>query len=762
MASHSLQSLLAWMKDTSRLWGWDAIVALAAPQVNRGLQDVYTRRLLESGDQPVPAGAFTIPDTDLTVYLQDVVLAAPVFSFEQASLDHTDMSMTLPLLIGREVLLKAGGGGSAIQRIAIYEPENAPPVQVELKLHTGPRTVELDLAQSVEVKFMFGPSLVQQLEGGKFFGQWLQSPENRQRTFALVSFPDQGNPLMSTRRIDVRTQSDKAPAGAARQALMLFITMEHGVTGAVPADADPQFLYLIPNDADQAFSSAAMFSLHLQHRAAFGQAVLQMLGNPPFDYSGDASGLLKKMTAGGGTVQVPALNYQSGNYVFESQAFSIEAASGAEPLSVEFEPAQATQRWRFSCTVTFKYRCLPDTEWIAHTASFDVLLEHEFHLGPDESGASAMEGHLFAPYALSDEVRPMSGLPGNLPPDDLAEITGFVGYALKRALLEKLSETLTVTQTDIFLGGCSFADSHRLHPSVTALPHDLALFGKVGGSPSPLSIVEQQIFLAAGAQQQFTAAPPVAGLRWSVESLPGSVGNPGTIDEQTGLYRAPPAHAMGGLFERVMVAVTDPQTSDVSMAPVTVFAHRIMITPLLHVCNYGERVELSAAGLGVGTLTWAIKNPVPGESGELVLSTEPGGDHTYIAHGKVQEKSFVFEEIEVGTGETGQSVSAFIVVQHLSQSLSVKPLEDAGLPAGQVQLQATVRETVVAAQWSLPFGGPGSLGADGIYTAQPSAKDLFVIILATYESELIGKLEGYLVLPLPLADSSGLIKILAR
>lgn len=765
MASDSLESLLAWMQEGSRLWGWDAIVALSAETVNSGLHHIYIRHLLDAGDQRVPAGSFAIPETDISVYLQDVVLGAPCVSFQQASLDASELRVTLPLLTGREVTVKAETAGNTIQRIALYDPLNAPPLQIELKPSADERRVELNLARSDEVKFMFASSLSQQLEGGRFFKRWFDDPQNRQQTYAMAVFPDQGNSFMLSRRIEVRTQSDKAPSDG-RQAMILFVTLEHGITGAIPDDDDPAFKYLIPNDSAPGFTAAAMFSLHLQHRAAFGNTVLHMLGSPPFHYSGDASGLLETMVAQGGMLQVPAVDYESLDYAFESEVFSINATpvdeAANQALHVQFETGHAMLLWRFPATLSFRYAKRPGHEWQGCTATFDVRLQYEFRLAPDESGASAMEGHLFAPYADSGEVIPVSGLPDSLPAEALKEIVNFVGQIIKRALLERMAETLTTVETDVFVAGCDFGGGQRLRHSVTALPCDFALFGKVGASAAPLTIVEQQPLLPAGAQQQFTCLPAVEGLRWSVESLPGNTGDPGVIDEHSGMYRAPPAHAMGGLFNRVAIVATHPETQDIAITSATVFAHRIAIRPLLHLCNFGERVELTATVLGTDPLSWSIKNPVAGESGELVASSEPDGDHTYVAHDRVNGKSFVFDEIQITTGQPGQAVSAFMVVMHASQTLNVKPLQEPSLPAGQVQLRATVNQTSVAATWSLPFGGPGSIDADGLYTAPSSTKDLFVIVTASYEHDVIGRLEGYRVLPLPLADASELMQLLAR
>lgn len=59
MAGNSLESLLAWMKDTSRLWGWDAIVALDGQQLNTMLQQDYIVRLSQGIEHSLIQGQVT-------------------------------------------------------------------------------------------------------------------------------------------------------------------------------------------------------------------------------------------------------------------------------------------------------------------------------------------------------------------------------------------------------------------------------------------------------------------------------------------------------------------------------------------------------------------------------------------------------------------------------------------------------------------------------------------------------------------------------
>ncbi|NAT27931.1 hypothetical protein F2S73_10115 [Pseudomonas syringae pv. actinidiae] len=70
MAGHSAESLLAWMKDTTRLRGWDAVIALDGAQVNGMLDETYRRRVGQGLSRPVPNGSVTIPDTQTSHFFR--------------------------------------------------------------------------------------------------------------------------------------------------------------------------------------------------------------------------------------------------------------------------------------------------------------------------------------------------------------------------------------------------------------------------------------------------------------------------------------------------------------------------------------------------------------------------------------------------------------------------------------------------------------------------------------------------------------------
>ncbi|MGN8276958.1 hypothetical protein [Pseudomonas sp. SMN5] len=764
MAGNSLESLLAWMNGSSQMRGWDLIVALEGRELNVGLQQDYITRLSQDMDLGAITGSMEIPETNITHYLTGFRLAAPVQSFERASFQHPKTSLSLAVVEGTHMMVETVQGRKKITSVSAFDPVNGSQLALDLALRADAHGVRWDLADSEEVLLKSFNTPTEQREAGQLFKDWFQGLEVDRRVYALATFPEEGNPFMFASSVDVRTQVRDEQAltpGTEDGAVLLFGRMADGRAGSFPGD-DSGFKYLIPDDdAQQFYSATALFSLPLIHRAAYGHALVQLLEDADFQRSEDQDGGLARMVARRGALQVGAGTYNTLDYEFESEPFTLSAADGALPLTVEFGQDEVVQRWQGEFSLAFRYRPSGGTAWRTQTATFTINLHHEFRLSADESGASAMEGQLFVPYTDTQEVSHVSGLPGSIEPGELEQIKDFVANTVKRAILERFSTTLTTTSSQTFLTGMELIGRSVAQPTHVALPFDLAMFGRINAAGSSFSIVEQQPRVAAGRPFQLSTTPEHAGLRWSVENFSGSVSDPGEIDAQTGLYQAPPAHAIAGTYNRVLIVALDPLTSERSMTVLTVLANPITANPQIQMCYHGQRVELSAGHLEGGVLEWDIKNPVEGESGTVVVSDKPGGDHAYIAGPQVSTKAYVLDEIEVSQGT--QSQSAYVLVLQSEPGAIVQLVDNPDLPGGQVQLQVLVNNQRRDGEWSLPLGGPGSIDAStGLYSDSPGAKERFVLIAVSVDGGDFGIFEGHIILPLPLSDYPTVLQALSQ
>lgn len=764
MADNSLEDLLAWMKDTSRMVRWDSIVALDGRCINLGLQQDHIRRLSQGNDLGEITGEIPVQETNITHYLSGMKLAEPKLRFDNASLQSPKTGLNLAVVAGNLAMVELVQGQKRIIRLSSFNPLNGSLLRLELPIEANSASVVIDLAKSEDVLLTLFHTPAQQREAGMLFLERFKALSDNQRVHTLANLHEGDNPFMHSQSIDVRTQKrdSQAPAPQAVSedgAVLLFDCMKEGRKGDFPGD-DSGFRYLIPDaTAEKNWSGTALFSQALIHRAVFGHAVLKLLENAQFDREHDWTGRLTKMVAKSGELQAPASSYQSLDCQFESDPCSLPATGGALPLTVEFHEDSVTQNWQSTLTLSFRLRPEGGT-WSGYTATFKVDLQHRFHFYPDNFSALGMEGELFSPYEHTQEVTHVSGLPDTLDPELLEQINDFVAQTVKRALLGSFANNLSAIWPTTYLEGLSIVGEGNLQPTDSALPFDLAKFGQVHATESSFSIVPQQPLAVAGSTLQLSTEPVRPSLRWTVENFPGNSSHPGSFIAP-GLYQAPPAHAIQGTFNRVLAIARDETTGEQSVAMITVLTKAITVNPQIQTCFYDERVELSAGHTGKGPLTWLIKNPVPDESGTLVVSDLPEGDHAYIAGSQVPNKSYVLDEIEVRDSQSGETASAWVLAIQREPGATIKPVDTPSLPPGQIQLQALVNNIPMAGQWSMPLGGPGEIDEGGVYREDPLTKESFVLIYVEVDGGQFGIFKGHIILPLPLNESPAVLKALA-
>ncbi|MCF5708464.1 hypothetical protein GIV19_14340 [Pseudomonas syringae] len=764
MAGHSAESLLAWMQDTTRLRGWDAVIAIDGKAVNGLLTQAYQLGVDQGLAQPVPDGSIAIPDTNISHFFSGLVLGPPALSFEHSSLESAPVAWRMSALSGTHTVVENSQGHNSILKMFAYTPSGVADLRLDTEMTSQGPALAVDLSVSENVTLDFsGSSLTEQREAGKFLQAWFRDPQNRQQKFTLGVFGEQSNPLLNVRRIDARTQRESAEdagrgAGDAdgRGALLLFTTLEHGATGGFPDDA-ADFRYLIPNDVGKDYSATAVFSSHALHRAAFGHAVMQALQSPDFEFIVPEEKPLERMVAKAGLFDVASERYQTANFEFESTPLSIPAVSAQRSLTIDFDYSQAAQSWSFPVNIDFRYRALNSAEWKSRSETFNVNLKYAFHLVPGESDDQVMEGHLYVPYDHSEEVSAVEGRLDDLTDPEQRQIKGFVAHTVKHSLTKALGRTLHTQGYDSVLSGFDLGENQVVQALKQGMPHDLAIFGQVDSAAAAFTIVEQQALVPAGGKLQMTTRPARAGLVWSVENPPGINTSPGTVDKQ-GIYTAPDAQALSQAFQHVLVTATDPATQQRSTVLVTVQADALSINPLIQVCNYGERVSLSATTLGGGNLAWSIVDPVSGESGSLEPEADGAGGQVYVAGPKVSGKTSVLEEIAVSDGQ--HTRSTWILVRQMQSALTIEAVQDSGLSDGEIRLQARSNgngNIVSEVEWSKPASMAGSFSGD-VYKSDPKTLDRFVLIFARLNDPEWGVFEGHIILPLPLNRSAEVLK----
>ncbi|MBS3186324.1 hypothetical protein ACLPJF_08340 [Pseudomonas vlassakiae] len=431
--------------------------------------------------------------------------------------------------------------------------------------------------------------------------------------------------------------------------------------------------------------------------------------------------------------------------------------------SASFSP-MAEGDWASFCTLSFSFKPRKSNGWQELSATFQFDLTTLFHLvepTPEESAGCLLLGQVLWPWQQTAEVQPVSGLPEGLSELEKQEICAFVAYLIKQAVLEGLARKLSALVPEQVLEKLSLAGAASLEHTAFEMPHGVALFAN-GGGTADWRIADAPHVLAAAQRHTFTVEPAGEAVSWTVEPLPGNLGDFGRIDESSGEYRAPPAHAMGGQPARLLIVATGRDSGLRSSKLLTVTLAALTVNPLIRVCYVGDELSLTA-GTTAGDLQWSLADP-DAEGRGTVRPEADGLRCTYIAGSPVEDnRTYVLDQVLVQSPGAGEPRTVHMLVRQRRPEMVVEVAEQ--LPDGSLQFQGRVAGNVVkGVRWSTPVADSGSIDPDtGHYTPPGDAGPGFVLVMARLEIlDLELLFEGHLVLPLPLALHADAMRRLAQ
>ncbi|WP_295474913.1 hypothetical protein [uncultured Pseudomonas sp.] len=780
MSDNSLQSLLEWMANptTEILHGWDSIAALSRDKCNLLLAQAYIARFDSASYLPPISGRVTMVEGSFEQHIHDFVLDVPRLSFENANIDDSRARLSMSVMGGVQVAMKKDVDIWSAVRVDEIDPLQGPRLELELELDRVPGSVEaggrvlLDLKHSDNFSLTFAQTEHERRLGGEFFKDLFNQLPDEQRLFVLGKIQPNDQLLLSPQSFRLRTQSKGQ--GDADGAILILICMQQSNEGAIPGTG---YRYLIADDAGKDYSATVLLDRERVFEAGVLEMVADMIGGYHFTYQRDEYGKLLSATTTAGALEIAPMlvpmplpqfpgdgQFYILNVLCENLRFS---AAAPHELKVTFNDQKAKLSWSATANGDLRLSLQDmDDVFVSGEISFDVQMEAEYELSavdltikrshwepivrpiippePPEQARGGVKDLLLAILKASWHLISISiG-------STLALGMVLASIEVHMVLLQQLNKSLEALVRD----SIRLNFSQSIVADALYLPHDLGAFGRIDPVLSTFAVTPMQPLIGAGETCLFGTLPAVAGLSWSVDDLQRSGREAGSID-QNGLYQAPAASAIEGRFLRVRVTARDPQTLYQSSALLTIVPSGLTVNPLIQLCDIGGRVELAAGQLGEGSLFWSIRDPVTGESGSLQPSDKPDGDHSYVATTQpIAHRSYVLDEIEVRNDSTGHVAQAHVLVLLEAPVLSIKVAQDAALAAGQVQLQAWKGSSQRKPEWSLPLGGPGSIDADGLYTADPQATERFVLVMAREDLiELVDLVfEGHIILPLPLAD----------
>jgi hypothetical protein len=668
--------------------------------------------------------------------------------------------------------------------VSWIDPLQGPALYLDLLLDQVPGNIAddgrilLDLSKSDNFRLTFAQTAKEQRLGGGFFQTLFKQLPDEQRIYPLGKIEPGSDSLMRPQSFILRTQASGAEARDSRSpdfgrgAILIFVRMNGSVSDGDYPGVNSGFKYLIPDDAGKDYSATVLFSRERVLNTMMASVIDDIrarIGKLDFTYVYDDNGRLLSATASAGELFIPGGNIllapvpkPGGGWIpvyLLTSDVTLPMVS-ARPLRLELNDDKISMQWEsgdeygfvlvtgdeiYPCKLRSTVILKADYELADDTNAGAVLRSSSFQLSVDET--------LVDSPLPQDAVSPLSDINWGLVLAILwVEITSLhkqsfetqIKAAIKKEFKADISIDPFIKETIELNFG------QAIQGSTIRAPYDVGFFGQINPTLTSFAISPMQPLMKQGAAQQFTCEPKVTGLDWHVEHLISGSGNTGSIDSN-GLYRAPTAESIDGLFTRVRVTATARDGGYSSSALVTVVANELTVNPLIQVCDIGERVQLLAGSLDAADVEWSIKNPVEGESGTVVADDTPEGDHIYIHGPVVAGKTWVIDEIEV-KNDAGQRRSVHVLALQKPPGLTLNRVESVSLPQGEVQLEAILNTAPALAEWQLPLGGPGTITPEGLYRADPATRERFVLVSATVVHPIYGNFEGYTILPLPLIE----------
>ena len=800
MSGNSLETLLAWMKDNSRMLRWGMIVALERRKANVLMTQEYIRRFEVGSYLPPVRGDVEIVENQWIQVIHDFVMDVPLLSFENADLNDSKARLSMSVVGGTQLSLKRESAGWKAVLVDEIDSLQGPKLYLDLQLNQVPGNVDedgriiLDLSRSDNFRLTFGPSEDEQRLGGDFFKDLFNQLVPEKRIWPLGRIERGTDESVHPKSFGLRTQASGAAARDPQSsehgngAILAFVRMSGSSEGDYPG-ANSGFRYLIPDDTGKDYSATVLFNPE-QLSSVLGKPLLdnitEMIGSDDFERVYNNGRLVSAVAKAGGIrvnrMANPLLPIGIGGQIvvpWITRDAIVISANSEVPCTLISDKNKFSVRWvsKSSAAITITFKNMADEElWptITRTYLYSVDLQAEFELvdvadadGIDDAVMRATTFDLLVD-AVDTEAALLSGEEtsnSNLPALLLYVLgqlvllfVNSIGPKIRLALNKDLRVDIVLKPLIENLIKLNFGQA--IQGGQLRSGYDIGYFGRVNPSQTSFLSSPMRPQMLHGHTQQFSTEPVIQGVQWTVENLPENAGNPGTISAD-GLYQAPAAASIEGRFKRVRVTATDPGSGYHSSALVTVLLDELSVHPLIQICDVGTSVELAAGALKEGELIWSIKNPVANESGQVRPSVEPEGDHTYHHGPVVPNKTYVLDEIEVKNRQTNKTRSVHVLALQKAPFLSVEILHTDS-KQGQVRLQASYNGSARDVEWRLPLGGPGSIDSTGLYRVAPTATERFVLIFALMAGTPFGDLEGHLILPLPLVEFPQLLEVLSQ
>ncbi|MBF8722154.1 hypothetical protein [Pseudomonas guariconensis] len=721
--------LLKWLDTNAGLCGYDGLTIVPIDRLNTALQDQHRGRLESNTVLTDIQGSFRVDDTFIEHYLAGYQMSKPALDMPS----DTRFNVTCQLDSGMHVKVTETSNVLAVSQ---HDALNAMSLKCSLPL--GPIVAQsllsLDVAQGEDMMLGVDESEQSRKQGGELIQGIMQANEALNEPYVLVSMGADADSALAMKQVDIQVQKN---AQDERSDLLLWAATQQGKVGQIPANAS------VPG-IDPTVTTVVN-SARLMHRVSYGRGLAKLLEGGAFAERRDSENMVVGLDATAGHLVVPSGKYQSADYTFECDTFTVPADKG---LTVTFEREAAEQTWTSSCTVDFRYKPYLGGEQKALKATFQLNLAHRFNLleAPSHQ-ARILQGQLYSRWR-NDEVRAGDGLP-EMPDAEREQIEEFIGQIIKRAIVSGLSKELRSNAPESWLEGLQVGEDMGVHLQASAVTqgHDVAMIT----TPTEYVIEPRGAVVLAGEACDLQLVPARGNVNWHVISLPVSADDPGYMDTSTGpvsTYQAASLAALGGKPSKVLVVARDIASNQLLASTlVTTVTRAVTVNPMIQSCMAGETLTFTAGSLRGGDLAWAIENAVEGKSGSLDPQAD-GKRCVYTASEAVIGDHFI-DSILVEDPRTHETCKVHVLVRPKSNALGQVVLKTPPVEGQAIELAFIVSGNELPdVQWSLPLE-PDKTIVDGRYSRGDEAGVVLVVAEATFSGI---RFYNHLILPWPLTD----------
>lgn len=775
---HSRAQLVTWLGGGSKVsTGWDAYLFMSRAKTNRLLVQEYVSRI--GGDLYIPPmTAFKTLTGSNYQFLQDLTLGNPLLSFENANFEQSFARLTMPFIRGS--YLEVSYPTQYDQYFVKYSrvvPLASPRLRMELSLETAPgsissrRKVELDVSNGRDFTVDYVAGSTKQAIAGQFFKD--EFDKIKQTRPQLLKLPlgeidVSGGGTLIPKMFNLRTMA--APGATQRDAsdygdgaVVALINTTNTTPGGTPGG---ELRYLLANDTDSQGQLRYGATLLIKQKSIWAHSLKQMLETQLGGGLRLNDEIPNKLVATAGNMSLPAKTIWELShgviwwYINAPAQYLPWSQTPADSLTIVPSTNDSLRlTWKSSMTSNARIRW-DDPTMPGGGGTFNSAMHLDCNLAARFVATLRANGS----GVSFDVVVDRADVSIRFDRSDIPVSLGIDHYrdAVSRALTNAIQGIALPGVSTLALQSLLFSGKNNIELLSAHLPADLALFGDINPSLTSFEILpagsgtlyakDGMYFVGVGGTQQFTVFPQREGVTWSVATVAGDGGQPGTITS-SGLFTAPNRGQLGGPSGRTVITARAGTMS--SQIVVNTLAAPIAIEPLVAMVAPNQPIPevFSAQSMAGRELDWSI---IGGRPNSRLEAGEESSDRKFIPSvadtPPYSQQQLILHEVKVQERNNAQvNASAYVLVSYgvLEYTLAPDPTVR-GLAAGQTQLRCTRRgQKDERAQFEI-IQGPGHVTPEGLYTEDPNAEQTFVLIAARRlmvdDDEWR---EGYNIFPLP-------------